>query len=188
MRRDRAEEVILRLVFEEVFSPETVAYLTERVNKALARETMPPDALRKQKQTELDQARMELENIKSAIRQGVVTATTREMLEEAEARVSTLEANVRTQSKPKVVSLSSAVTRHMTDLKATLGRDNDRARKALSKLVSQVVLRRHGDRLMAEVQGNLKALLDLDESFGNDGAGSPFPMQPSTVIDRRVVA
>lgn len=102
-------------------------------------------ALRKQKQAELDQARTELENIKSAIRQGVVTATTREMLDEAEARVATLEASIRTQSKPKVVSLSSAVTRHLTDLKATLGRDNDRARKALSKLVSQVVLRRHGD-------------------------------------------
>ena len=59
----------------------------------------------------------------------------------------------------------------MTDLRATLGRDNDRARKALSKLVSQVVLRRNGDRPMAEVQGNVKALLDLDERFGNVGAG-----------------
>jgi hypothetical protein len=139
---------------------------------------MPPDALRKQKQAELDQARMELENIKSAIRQGVLTATTREMLEEAEAWVSSLEANLRIHSKPKVVSLSSAVTRHMTDLRATLGRDNDRARRALSKLVSQVVLRRNGDRLMAEVQGNLKALLDLGERFGNIGAGSPARIVP----------
>ena len=28
---------------------------------------------------------------------------------------------------------------------------------------------------MAEVTGNLKALLDLDESLGNAGAGSPTP-------------
>jgi hypothetical protein len=128
-----------------------------------------------------------VENIKSAIRQDVVTATTREMLEEAEARVATLEASIRTQSKPKVVSPSSAVTRHITDLKATLGRDNARARKALSRLVNQVVLRRHGDRLMAEVQGNLKALLDLDERFGNAGAGSPT-LSLAHVVDDIAVA
>jgi hypothetical protein len=42
------------------------------------------------KRAEMDQARMELENIKLAIRQGVVTATRRQMLEETEARVSSL--------------------------------------------------------------------------------------------------
>jgi hypothetical protein len=71
------------------------------------------------------------------------------------------------------MNLPSAVTRHLTDLTATLGRDNDRARMALSRLVDQVVQQRHGDRLMAEVTGNLKSLLDLDESFGEDGAGRP---------------
>jgi hypothetical protein len=76
----------------------------------------------------------------------------------------------------------------MADLRATLGRNNDRARKALSKLVSQVVLRRNGDRLMAEVQGNLKALLDLGERFGNVGAGRgilPLSPRPRAI---RVVA
>jgi hypothetical protein len=172
--RDRLSQCLvwsLRLVLEEVFSPETVAYLTEKVNRALVRKTMPPDALPKQKQAELDQARTELANIEKAILLGVVTATTKRMLEGAERRVAALEAGRRTASRPKVVDLSSVVTRYMTDLRATFGRDNDRARKALSKLVDQVVLRRHGDRLMAEVRGNLKGLLDLEESFGNAGAG-----------------
>ena len=59
-----------------VLAPETVAYLAEKVNRAMTRKTMPSDALRKQRQAELDQAQEELEHIKSAIRQGAITATT----------------------------------------------------------------------------------------------------------------
>ena len=53
------------------------------------------------------------------------------------------------------------------------------SQRALSKLVKKVVLRRHGDRLRAEVTGNLQALLDLDEAFGNGGAGSPSRSLPN---------
>ena len=45
-----------------------------------------------------------------------------------------------------------------------------------------------GNRLVAELRGNLPAILELEEKLYNRGAGSPFPMQPSTVIDRRIVA
>lgn len=90
VRRDKVEEAIIRLVSEELFSPETLAYLTDRVNRALARRTMPPEALRKQKQAELDQARMELTNIGKALFQGIVTPTTKRMLLEAEEKVAAL--------------------------------------------------------------------------------------------------
>lgn len=64
--------------------------------------------------------------------------------------------------------------RHLADLRLAFGRDNDRARKALSKLVSELVLRRQGDRLMAEVRGNLRGLMDLDDVVDNAGAGRGF--------------
>jgi site-specific DNA recombinase len=129
VRRDKAEEAIIRLISEELFSPETVAYLTDRVNRALTRKTMPPEDLRKQKQAKLAQARTELANVKKAILNGLDTPVTKEMLLECAEKVAALEADLRIPpSRPKAVDLSSAVTRHLTDLRATLGRDNERAR------------------------------------------------------------
>ena len=48
-------------------------------------------------------------------------------------------------------------------------------------MTSLVVLRRHGNRLMAEGTGNLKALLDLDDAVENDavGRGILFERQPT---------
>jgi len=176
------------LVSEELFSPDVIAYLTDRVNKALARRTMSFDELRKQKMAELDQARKELANVKKAILNGLDTPVTKEMLLECADKVNALEAELKTpSSRPKVVALSTTVMKHLADLRVAFGRDNDRARSALRKLVSQVVLRHHGDRLMAEVTGNLKFLLDLD-AVENDGAGSPSTALSSWPLASGMVA
>jgi len=84
VRRDRVEEVILQAVFEEVFSPDAVAYLSGKVNDALARLAARPSEARQRLQAELDQARTKLENVKAAILDGIRTPTTRTMLEEWE--------------------------------------------------------------------------------------------------------
>lgn len=42
----------------------------------------------------------------------------------------------------------------------------------LVKLVGRIRRRRDGDRLVVELQGNLPALLELDEELYNHGAGS----------------
>jgi len=56
----------------------------------------------------------------------------------------------------------------------TLGRDTERARSLLAKLVGPITLRRDGHRLVAELRGNLPALLELDDELYNRGAGSRF--------------
>jgi hypothetical protein len=53
--------------------------------------------------------------------------------------------------------------------KGLLNRDNASARHILAKLIGEVILRRHGDRLVAEFQGNLQGILDL--SCDSSGAG-----------------
>jgi len=76
------EATLLRLIEHEVSSPDAVAHLTKRIGEALSQPRFSrPDVMKK----DLDRAREELENIKSAIRQGLITATTKAMLEEAEA-------------------------------------------------------------------------------------------------------
>lgn len=172
VKRDRLEEVILRLIFDEVFSPDTVAYVSRKVNEALARRADPPNAVHRRQEAELAKARDQLENVKAAILEGLRTPSTKEMLEAAERRVASLEVGLQAPFiKSKVAVLPSVVERYLVDLRGTLGRDTDRARSLLAKMVGQITLKRDGDRLIAELRGNLPALLELDEGLDNPGAG-----------------
>ncbi len=174
VRRDRLEETLLRLVFDEVFSPDTVAYVSKKVDEALARRADPPGAARKRQEAELAEARGELENIKNAIRQGILTPTTRAMLEEAEKRVGELESALKASATKRgdVAVLSSVVEGYLKDLRRSLGGDPERARGLLAKLLGPITLRRDGNRLIGELKGNLPALLRMDgEALYNRGAG-----------------
>ncbi len=171
VRRDRLEEVLLKTIFDEVFSPETVAYITRKVNESLVRMAASPDAARKRKEADLARARQRLEHIKEAIAQGMLTPTTKTMLEEAERDIAELEAALQAPPpKSKVTFLPSVVETYLKDLRGTLSRDTDKARSLLAKMVGQVTLRRSGDHLVAELRGNLNGLLDLDDC-DNSGAG-----------------
>ncbi len=173
VRRDRLEEVLLRLVFDEVFSPDTVAYVSKKVNEALARRADAPGAARKRQEAELAKAQAELENIKTAIRRGILTPTTRAMLEEAEKHVGELEAALKVSATKRgdVAVLPSVVERYLKDLRGSLGRDPEHARELLAKLLGPITLRRVGEKLVAEMRGNLPALLGMDEPLYNRGAG-----------------
>ena len=173
VRRDTFEALILRLVFEEVFSPEVVAYVTKRVNVALERLTATPDEVRQRRERELSQARWELDNVRNAIRQGIVTPTTKDLLEECEQRVAACEAALRaaTLGQKKVTALPSLVEGYLRDLRATLDTDTDRARSLLAKLIGTVTLRPDGNRLVGEVRGNLPALLDIEVAKYGAGRG-----------------
>src|SRR5205807_5949094 len=147
---DRLEDTLLRLIFDEVFSDETVAYVARKVNEALARRADPPSVTRKRKEAELAKARTQLENIKAAILEGIRTPSTKEMLEAAERRVAELEADLLAPAaKSKIAVLPSLVEMYLNDLRGSLGRDTERARDLLVKLVGQITLRRDGNGLVA---------------------------------------
>ncbi len=95
------------------------------------------------------------------------------MLEAAERRVAELETPLQAPvAKSKIAVLPSLVELYLTDLKRSLGRDTERARSLLAKLIGQVTLRRDGQRLVAEVQGNLSGLLELnDQPLYKGGSG-----------------
>ncbi len=134
------------------------------------------------------QARQRLEHIKGAIAQGIVTQTTKAMLEEAEERVAELEAAFQAPAKPSVVALPVTVERYLSELRV-LGRDIARARRILANLIGEVILRRHGDRPVAELRGNLQGILGL--SCDSSGAGSPsrhFSTTPLLPLVARIVS
>jgi hypothetical protein len=76
---------------------------------------------------------------------------------------------------------------YLEDLKGSLGRDTDRARSLLAKLIGRVTLRRKGQRLVVELQGNLLGLLELDnQPLHKGGSGGAIqnefdrPQLPNT--------
>lgn len=85
------------------------------------------------------------------------------MLKEAEKRVSELESVLKTSAtkRGKVAVLPSVVEGYLKDLSGSLGHNPERARDLLAKLLGPITLRRDGDKLVAEMRGNLPALLRI---------------------------
>ncbi len=176
VRRDVLEERILRAVEERVFSPEAVVYLTRQVNAALqrmVRQRATTDGRRQGLETNLAQARAELGNVMAAIRQGIITPTTKAMLEDAEARVARLETSlVDLPDLPAkaVAVIPSVIAAYLKDLRQVLGRDTERARAILRDLLGEITLKPDDKGLVAVLQGNVPGILGLP--FYNRGAGS----------------
>ena len=173
VRRDVVDDQVVRLVFDKVFSPDRLDYVIRQVNEALARLTSTGDAARHRWQRELDHAQKELENVATAIRSGVLTHTTRGLLENCERRVAECEAMLRgvDVAPQRLVALPALITRHLDELRDVLNEDTDRARDILERMVGTITLRPVGPRLVGSIQGNLGGLLDLDVMVAKSGAG-----------------
>lgn len=120
----------------------------------------------------------ELDHIREAIRRGLLTDLTRQMLEEAEARVRDLRAKLENPVAAQLHALRLAprvVEARLAFLDRVLGHDVDLARDALKKVLGEITLRPTPKGLVAEFQGDLGGLLALDEqapgSLGFSGSG-----------------
>ena len=104
------------------------------------------------------------------MRHGKATATLLEMLEIVEAKVQSLRAEpcMEPLVGAAIRILPRLVERYVKDLRSILGRDTDRARSMLSRLLGDVTLRPDKRGLVAEVRGNLGLLL---EDVPSNGAG-----------------
>jgi hypothetical protein len=67
VRRDRLEAELLDALFNELFTPAAVAYLTQQVDAAIARSTEVPRDRRARLERDLAQAKTELANVLDAI-------------------------------------------------------------------------------------------------------------------------
>lgn len=122
-------------------------------------------------------AEKERENIKEAVRHGKATADLLEMLEEATQKIQRLRTElVAEPNKIAPRSIPGLVERYANDLRSVLGRDTERARAMLARLLGDIVLRPNGEGLVAELRANVTAAA----GFETTGAGSPFPV-PSNV-------
>jgi site-specific DNA recombinase len=168
-RRDALEQRLLQVIEQDILSPEAIAYLADRVNAALRQAHGRRVSARQATEAELRQADQEAENIKQAVRHGKATETLLEMLEEVETKIRRLraESQVQPHAEETVVRVPpESIERHIRDLRGVLGRDTERARYLLSRLLGEVILRPDKHGLVAEVRGNLGVLLEDVPSIG----------------------
>ena len=111
----------------------------------------------------MEQARRELENIKTAVRQGLITPTTKGLLEEAEANIMRLEAALHAAESKSghIAALPLQVNDYLNRLHRVSGKDSARARAILQTLVGGVTFKPNEKDLEAILQGNVPGILDL---------------------------
>lgn len=113
-----------------------------------------------------------MEHIQTAIRQGILTPTTRDMLTETEERIAHLDTALQASAEtPKVVDLPSVVEAYLHHLKGTVQTDPDHVRALIAKLIGKITLRVKDGHLWAEIRGNVAGLVAVDDQVGNAGAG-----------------
>ena len=133
VRLAQIEQVTLDYVFGGLFTPARVEYLTHAVNSALQQAVQQAPSIAAQQEAALRQARQELENIAAAIKQGIITPTTRQILEDAERRVSMLEHAVcqPVRIPARLISVRTVVERYLRNLRAILDKRRRSAPYAL---------------------------------------------------------
>lgn len=87
IRRERIERQLVDYVFHDMFTPLKLEFLDQVIEPIFAQHTQAPDEVVRLRESELAWLSGELEHVKEAIRQGILTPTTRTMLEEAERRM-----------------------------------------------------------------------------------------------------
>ena len=173
VRREELEQRLLAAVQNDILSPQSIVYLTRKVNEALAKAISRSQSARRGLVAELGKAEQELENLKQAVRLGKATIPLLEMLEEATEKVHRMRSHLATEPRTtaRIQVLPVIVEKYARDLRATLGRDVDRARVMLSRFLGDITLKPAKDGLYAEVRGNFGVLLDGTGTANSVGAG-----------------
>lgn len=111
---------LLEIIFGDVFAPDVIAWVTQRVYELLTRQMEAPEDQRQRVKTDLARARVELEHIADAIRAGIITPTTLTILEAAERLVADHEAALRALPtvRPALPPIEDTVRDYLSDLRA----------------------------------------------------------------------
>ena len=149
VKRAVVEERLLAGIKRDIMSEEAYQVFEDEVARLLKASQPDPSVARKAEA----KARTEVDNILNAIRQGIVTPSTRRALEEAEAKL--LEAQERVQEMERFTptEMIPRAREAFTELVANLEKASDVAatREAVREIVGQIKLVPDGGELVAEM-------------------------------------
>lgn len=177
--REIVERRLLAGIKARLAEPDCIERFKKHVAKAMEahHRTRGTSAL----QNRLDQAKHEQANLLAAIKQGIVTATTKMALEDAEREVKELTQRLLHERRNPVSSILPRALQQYQDavdrLETRLGEHVDPAREILRSLLgSSITLHAKGDHFEAEVPDHTAALLAtsfLADAADLCGAQSP---------------
>ncbi len=156
------ERVLLRQLREELLSDEAFEALVAEVQRLLDESKLNPKPLER----ELTKVRKESENIMAAIRQGIITPSTKQALEAAEARIGEIEKELAAMRHSKPRQVIPQLRRRWEELVETFGQDEtpedmQKAQRALRDPYGEITLfPSENGHLEAEIKkGHLSAAL-----------------------------
>ena len=149
VKRVVVEEMLLAGIKKELMSEEAYQVFEDEV-ATLLKEAQPDPGVARRAEAK---AKLEVDNILNAIRQGIVTPGTRRALEEAEARLSDAQMKVQEMERYTPTNMIPRAREAFADLVANLEKaDNVPAmRKAVGDIVGQIRLLPEGGELVAEM-------------------------------------
>jgi DNA invertase Pin-like site-specific DNA recombinase len=171
VKRAAIEGAVLGSLQEDFLTPARIERLKKRVARRLSERNRNRAAHLVSRQKALHAIERTINNIMGAIKQGIVTPTTKRELLAAEAERDRLlkeqpdESNV-------IRLLPDAVTRFerkVKDLPAALSRDADRARSILQSWLITVRLVRRKEGVFAEIKTDPGRLLGIEDCGGSGG-------------------
>jgi DNA invertase Pin-like site-specific DNA recombinase len=187
------ESVLLASIQHDLFTQQGFTVFKQEVTRLLAerRRTQAPDQERATRR--LEQVEREIANIMTAIKQGILTASTKAELEKAEAERGWLQGLIKTRTDKAdnlallLPNLKEQFTVLVANLATVTHQHVDRARAMLKSLLGrQIALHQCADGadryLTAEVSGNYAGLLRLALGKNKDGGGQAMQLSLTPLL------
>ena len=149
VKRHLVEELLLAGIKSDLMSEEAYQVFENEVARLL-KEAQPDPGVARRAETK---AKREIDNILIAIRQGIVTPSTRRALEEAETRLSEAQRQVQEMERCTLTTMIPRAREAFAELVANLAKADSVAatRKAVGDIVGQIRLLPEGGELVAEM-------------------------------------
>lgn len=181
--RHIVEERLLQNIKQQLLAPEALEKFKREAASVL--EDYQYDGHDELLQKQLTEAEKQRDNIMNAIKAGIITASTKEALEKAEASIAALSQSIQNASNQSVSSvLPKAIERYQT---AILQLENEftghisQAREVIKLLIGdRIRIHRRENHLEAELQNNITAILQsVGAKFDWTGCGGTQPTSPA---------
>lgn len=178
VKKSVLQEVVLDTLRGQLVTPERLARYKQRVASGGRKREETRGAATHAARARLAEAERTVTNIMTAIKAGIFTPSTKAELLTAEAEVTAARAAL--ASVPEAASAARASERAVTELEqmvaalpTMLGKDADRAREVLRRILGRVKLVRQKNGLFAEISTSPERLLPLASANGSGGRTAP---------------
>ena len=143
-KKDWIEELVVRFTVEKVLTDENIKSIAKRAMELIEKESADTAYLEGLR-ADLKEAQRKIKNLVSAIEQGIVSATTKERLDELERDKTTIEGQIAREEMKKPLLSEERIRYWLTSFKNGDRKDKAYQRKIIDTLVNSLYVYDEGD-------------------------------------------